>query len=166
MSRIQRIRLTTLLAFVALASQWARAEPFGFVVPLEERESGHYYVHGALGEGVETDFLVDTGSGYVALSKETFDRVRHRPGTKHLRDIVGAMANGKLMKVPIYRLAELTISDDCHLQDVEVAVFPAGSRDILGLSVLRRVEPFAMHMSPPMLRVSTCEKSLQASADS
>lgn len=132
------------------------AEPFGHAVPLEERDSGQYYVHGVLSGGVETDFLVDTGSGYVALSKDTFDRVKRSAGTEYLRDIVGAMANGRLMKVPIYRVAELAISADCRLLDVEVAVFPAGARNILGLSALRRVEPFAMHFSPPELRLSAC----------
>lgn len=142
----------------ALLVPWLAAadEPFGYAVPLEQRESGQYYVHAVLAGGVETDFLVDTGSGYVALSKETFDRVRRTPGTKFVREIVGAMANGRLMKVPIYTVTELAISPHCRLADVEVAVFPSGARDILGLSALRRVEPFAMHFSPPELRLSSC----------
>ena len=155
---MRRDRALQIAALLAALAPWlpAGADPFDFAVPMQEHDSGQYYVHAVLSGGVETDFLVDTGSGYVALSKETFDKVRRQPGTEYQRDIVGAMANGRLMKVQIYRVAELAISDHCRLTDIEVAVFPSGARDILGLSALRRVEPFAMHFSPPELRLSGC----------
>ena len=163
MRRNRALPIAALLS--TLASPLAiGAEPFAFTVPMQEHDSGQYYVHAVLSGGVETDFLVDTGSGYVALSKETFDKVKHRSGTEYERDIVGAMANGRLLKVPIYRVAELAISDDCRLTDVEVAVFPSGARDILGLSALRRVQPFAMHFSPPELRLSGCAETSEAFA--
>jgi clan AA aspartic protease (TIGR02281 family) len=126
---------------------------------MQQEKSGNYYVHGVLGGGVETDFLVDTGSGYVSLSKRTFARVKGGEGTQYLRDIVGVMANGKLRKVRVYRIASLALGA-CVLADVEVAVFPGTARDILGLSALRRVEPFAMQLSPPMLLVSDCASGL------
>jgi predicted aspartyl protease len=147
---------TSLVMLVALGPSLAAAERFAHPVPMEERKSGNFYVQGALGGGVETDFLVDTGSGYVSLSKATFQHIKSKPGTVYLRDIIGSMANGKVMKVPIYRVAELSLGEDCVLANVEVAVFPQAARDILGLSALRRVEPFAMQLSPPMLFVSDC----------
>lgn len=125
-------------------------------VPMHQQESGNYYVHGVLSGGVDTEMLVDTGSGYVSLSKATFSRVRHAPGTEYVRDIYGAMANGKILKVPIYRIAELSLGAECVLTDVEVVVMPNTSRDILGLSALRRLEPFAMRLSTPALLVSDC----------
>jgi hypothetical protein len=69
------------------------------------------------------------------------------------------MANGRLLKVPVYQVAELAISDHCRLTDVEVAVFPSGARDILALSALRRVKPFAMHFSPPELTLCGCAET-------
>jgi predicted aspartyl protease len=67
------------------------------------------------------------------------------------------MANGKLLEAPVYRVAELAIGETCRLTDVEVAVLPSGARDILGLSALKRLGPFAMQMSPPQLWLSDCE---------
>jgi clan AA aspartic protease (TIGR02281 family) len=133
----------------------ASADRFDHSVPMQQQKSGNYYVHGVLSDGVETDFLVDTGSGYVSLSKNTFSRLERQNGTEYLRDILGAMANGKVVKVPVYRVATLTLGA-CVLADVEVAVFPGSARDILGLSALRRIEPFAMQLDPPVLMVSDC----------
>ena len=124
-------------------------------VPMRQQASGNYYVHGTLTGGVGTDMLVDTGSGYVSLSKATFTRIKAQPGTEYLRDIVGTMANGRLLKVPVYRVAELALGA-CLLTDVEIVVMPNTARDILGLSALRRLEPFTMQLSDSALVVSGC----------
>lgn len=142
----------------ALVAPLASAgEPFEHIVPLREHTSGQLYVEGVLSGGVETEFLVDTGSGYVALSKATFDRLRRHAPVEHVRDIYGEMANGKLLKVPVYRIGELSIGAACRLTDVEVVVLPSGARDILGVSALKRLEPFALEFSPPQLWVTDCE---------
>lgn len=132
-------------------------EPFGHIVPLREHTSGQLYVEGVLSGSVETEFLVDTGSGYVALSRTTFDTLRRNAPVEHVRDIYGEMANGKLLKVPVYRIGELSIGAACRLTDVEVVVLPSGARDILGVSALKRLEPFALEFSPPQLWVTDCE---------
>lgn len=145
---------------IALLAAWplaAAAERFDYSVPMQQQKSGNYYVQGTLSDGVETEFLVDTGSGYVSLSRRTFSRIERQ--AEYLRDIAGAMANGSVLKVRIYRVATLTLGD-CVLSDVEVAVLPGASRDILGLSALRRVEPFAMQLTPPRLIVSDCQGGL------
>jgi len=142
-----------------------RADMFNLTVPMQQQQSGNYYVHGVLSDAVETEFLVDTGSGYVSLSKRTFSLLKNRHGTEYVREIIGAMANGQLMRVPIYRVAKLSLSDECVLTDVEVAVFPGTNADILGLSALRRIEPFAMQLSPPVLMVSGCRAIEAATAD-
>jgi predicted aspartyl protease len=147
---------TALVALLLIAALPAAGAELAHPVPMHQQESGNYYVHGVLSGGVDTELLVDTGSGYVALSKATFARVRNAPGTEFVRDIYGAMANGKFMKVPIYRIAELSLSAECVLTDIEVVVMPDGARDILGLSALRRLEPFAMRLSTPALLVSNC----------
>jgi clan AA aspartic protease (TIGR02281 family) len=148
-----------MIAALAALPMAASADRFDHSVPMQQQKSGNYYVHGVLSDGIETDFLVDTGSGYVSLSKQTFKRVEGRAGTEYLRDIFGAMANGKVVKVPVYRVAKLTLGA-CVLADVEVAVFPGTARDILGLSALRKVEPFAMQLDPPLLMVSDCTDGL------
>jgi predicted aspartyl protease len=153
-----RHSLQHLLATLVLAAAVPAAEAdwFDLTVPMQQQKSGNFYVQGVLSDEVATEFLVDTGSGYVSLSKTTFSRLKDRPGTEYVREIVGAMANGELVRVPIYRIATLSLSEQCVLADVEVAVFPGTRRDILGLSALRRVEPFALRLSPPVLMVSGC----------
>jgi predicted aspartyl protease len=132
------------------------AERFTHSATMSRVESGNYYVHGVFGAGVETDMLVDTGSGYVALTRTTFARIKHLPGVRYLRDISGSMANGKQLKVAVYRVASLKLGENCVLTDVEVAVMPGATRDILGLSALRKVEPFALQLEPPVLYLTSC----------
>ena len=150
-----RMNPRILLSLIAALPLAAVAERFDHSVPMQQQKSGNYYVAGVLGDGVEAEFLVDTGSGYVSLSKRTFERVRAEPGTAHLRDIHGAMADGRVVKVPVYRIARLALGG-CVLEDIEAAVFPGAARDILGLSALRRIEPFALQLEPPVLIVSDC----------
>jgi hypothetical protein len=66
------------------------------------------------------------------------------------------MANGKRLNVAVYRVASLKLGENCVLTDVEVAVMPGATRDILGLSALRKVEPFALQLEPPVLYLSSC----------
>lgn len=129
---------------------------FRDAVPLIEQESGQYYVRGRIDGGIETDFLVDTGASYVALSQATFERVRAGSRTAVVRQIVGVTADGRRRRVPIHRVAEIAIGE-CRIGDVEVAVLRSADRDILGLSALRRVEPFALTLSPPRLWLSDCD---------
>jgi hypothetical protein len=133
------------------------AEPFADSVPMQQRASGNYYVAGTLSGGVLTDFLVDTGSGYVSLAPAVFDRLRAARGTVFLRDILGTMANGRTLKVPVYRIETLELSPHCVLHDVEVTVMPGSTRNILGLSALRRVAPFALDLEPARLMLSGCD---------
>ena len=154
--RAATILLAGAMAIFAASTPSAAGEPFEHIVPMREHASGQFYVAGVLGGDVATEFLVDTGSGFVALSKETFERLRRSAAVEPLREVFGTMANGKLLKVPMYRVAELAIGNTCRLTDVEVAVLPSGARDILGLSALKRLGPFALQMSPPQLWLTDC----------
>ena len=123
---------------------------------MAEVASGNYYVHGSLSDAVEADFLVDTGSGFVSLTPEVFANLRRLPGTRFVREVRGAMANGGIQRVKIYRIDSLKLTDQCVLRDIEVAVMPGSDRNILGLSALRQVAPFALELSPPRLLLSDC----------
>jgi predicted aspartyl protease len=65
------------------------------------------------------------------------------------------MADGKRQRVPVYRIAELQLGEACMLHEVEVAVLRGASRDILGLSALRRLQPLTLQLDPPVL-TATC----------
>ncbi len=146
----------------AIAAGWgnASAEEVVYSVPLIQQASGAFYVRGTLGGSVAADFLVDTGSSYVALSKQTFDMLRQSGATTYLRSIRGATANGRVIRAKVYEVSALSIGDDCVLKSVEVVVMPGSDRDILGLSALRRVEPFTVALEPLALRFEACRQPM------
>lgn len=143
--------LSSLLAtsLLALGSLAVRADPVA--IALEAAASGTFYVSASLNAAIETDLLLDTGSGYVSLSKRTFERVTAGTHPQPERTITGILADGKAVSVPIYRLAELKLGSECVLHDVEVAVFRNGARDILGLNALKQMQPFTLQLDPPQL---------------
>jgi predicted aspartyl protease len=124
-------------------------------IHLEAVQAGTFYVKASLDGVVETDLLLDTGSGYVSLSKTTFDRIKDTASTTFQRNITGVMANGKAVSVPVYRIAELKLNSECVLHDIEVAVFRDTSRDILGLNALKQMQPLTLQLDPPVL-TATC----------
>jgi predicted aspartyl protease len=124
-------------------------------IPLEAVKAGTFYVKASLGGQVATDLLLDTGSGYVSLSKRTFDQIKHESSTIFQRNITGVMANGSAVSVPVYRIGELKLTSECVLYDIEVAVFSNTSRDILGLNALMQIQPFTLQLDPPVM-TATC----------
>lgn len=124
-------------------------------IPMHTVETGAFYIKGNLDGLVDTDMLLDTGSGYVSLSKRTFDLIRDDASTVFQRHITGIMANGRKESVPVYRIGELKLTSECILYDIEVAVFSNTSRDILGLNALMRMQPFTLQLDPPVL-TATC----------
>jgi len=138
------LHLLLLMPIVALAGGQEE-------IPLASVSSGTFYVKASVDQGEYTDMLLDTGAGYVSLSRDTFGRVKDNPGTVFQRYITGVMADGKSLQVPVYIIAELKLSDQCILHDVEVAVFKNSNRDILGLSALRQMQPLTLNLEPPAL---------------
>lgn len=124
------------------------AEPVS--IPLEAADTGTYYVKAGLNAAVETELLLDTGSGYVSLSSKTFARLMDGSRPAPERTITGILADGKAVSVPIYRVAELKLGN-CVLHDIEVAVFRNAARDILGLNALKQMQPFTLQLDPPQL---------------
>ncbi len=141
---------------IVLMAPWNLASGAEFELPMQQVGSGNFYLHGLLDGLVETDMLLDTGSGYVSLSKKTFARIESDAGTVFQKKITGIMADGHPVSVSIYRIRELSLSATCTLHNIEVAVLPGSNRDILGLSALKQLEPFVFQMTPPKLVASHC----------
>ena len=59
----------------------------------------------------------------------------------------------------------MNIGGQCPLEDIEVAVFPGNTRQILGLSTLRQASPFIFSMDPPQLVLSNCIGGIDGQAD-
>ena len=127
-----------------------------FEIALERHDAGTFYVRGRAGDGPETALLLDTGSTYVALTRETFEPIRRQAGVVHLRDVEGSMAAGRRLRVPVYRIPTLALGETCVLRDVEVAVIPGATRNILGLSALSQLQPITLSLAPPRLEFTSC----------
>lgn len=158
------LRLALLAAMLLAAWPAAADDRPGFSVPMQQKDSGAYYVRGAFG-AIETNMLVDTGSSYVALSRKTFTRLSRELATNYRRSIRGATAGGRVIDVKVYEIEELALGENCVLHNVEVVVLPGADRDILGLSALRRLQPFALEFEPPALRFAACRDNLVPAAE-
>jgi clan AA aspartic protease (TIGR02281 family) len=129
-------------------------------VDIQERNTGTFYIAGAI-EGVgDLDMLVDTGSSYVVINDTMLEMLKTAGRAHYSRNLEGRMADGATRIIPLYRLAALRLGEECWLYDVEAAVFPAGSRPILGMNALSRLAPFTLSAHPAQLGLSHCGKPL------
>ena len=148
-------RIVAILPFLSL-SAGVGAEPFASQIPMRDKGGATYYVNGFIDGLGDLEMMVDTGSGYFTINREALDRLDGRPDVRYLKDLRGILANGQELIVPVYRIGALRIGGDCWVHDVEAAVFPGTSRQILGLSALRRASPFVFSVDPPELTLSSC----------
>ena len=139
------------MLLLLVMSRFANA---GTDLPMTISQAGTWYVEGVLDEKVNTAFLLDTGSGYVSLSEKTFRKIRDESSTQFRRHIRAAMANGKIISVPVYSVAKLTLGANCTLTDVEVTVLASSDRDILGLNAITAMQPLTIQLDPPALKAS------------
>jgi predicted aspartyl protease len=125
-------------------------------VPMHEKGAATYYVSVSVNERVVSDFLVDTGSGYVTINKKILKQLMHEDGAVFVKKIAAVMADGSETVVPVYRLASLKLGDGCIIRDVEAAVLPGTTTNILGLSALKKAAPFTLSLTPPVLALTNC----------
>ena len=147
------------LAFVSLCF-WAsatQAAQFGTAVPMSKKGTGTYYVPVKFASVAGNDMMVDTGSDYVTINQTTLDLLKQHGEVEYVKQVGGIMADGADIIVPIYRIAKLNIGCCCILHDVEAAVFEETERQILGLSALKKVAPFALSVDPAQLILSDCK---------
>lgn len=150
-------RTTSLLAVLSLLPFLAQAELMSNIsLPMWQQGSGGYYVRGVFAGGIESELLVDTGSSYVVLSAATFAKLKRNGATAFQRTIRGTTAAGRSMEAKVYSISTLALDESCVLRDVEAVVLRNADRDILGLSALRRLQPFSLNFEPAALTISAC----------
>ena len=154
--------MLVLLVLPVLMPETVVAAEFGMKVPMQEKGAVTYYVPAHFDAGMGADLMVDTGSGYLVINEGTLAALKEKGRAEYVKKVSGTMADGSKTTVPIYRIASLSIGCCCLVQDVEAAVFPGSTRQILGLSALRKVAPFALSMEPPRLMLSNCETGVKA----
>jgi len=155
------MRAMLVLALVSPAS----AQEFGTIIPMREKGSATYYVTTEiLGLGA-VDLMVDTGSSYTTINEETLAVLVQQQRADYISDLEGMLADGTRLMLPIYSIHSINIGGQCPLRDIEVAVFPGNTRQILGLSTLRQASPFIFSMDPPQLALSHCIGGINGQAE-
>lgn len=152
-TRIVTLVIVSLYFFAAPA----QAAQFGTTVPMSKKGTATYYVPVEFDGLVGKDLMIDTGSDYVTINKATLELLKSRGKVDYVKKVGGILANGANIVVPIYRIANLNIGCCCIVHDVEAAVFEGTERQILGLSALKKVAPFALSVSPAHLILSDCK---------
>ncbi len=156
--------VTTLILTLALAGPGMASE-FDFDVPMHLKGASTFYISGRIGEMPPSDFMVDTGSSYMTINEETLASLKLTEDPVYLRDLTGVLANGDRMRVPVYAISSVQLGENCRLEEVEVAVFPGNTRQILGLSVLLKAAPFVFSTDPPQLQLSNCHLAKTENGD-
>lgn len=125
-------------------------------VPMIDKGADTYYVDVHVEGYGRTDYLVDTGAGYMTINEDALAALQANNNATYVKRLRGILADGRAIIVPVYRVGSINIGGNCKIYDVEAAVFPGGSRSLLGLSALRKTAPFMLSMEPPQLRMSNC----------
>lgn len=125
-------------------------------MPLVESAAKTLYVTAAIDSLHSTKFMLDTGSGYTTINQQTYEALEKAQRIHFVKKIVGLLADGSHRSVKIWRVESITLNGSCKLQDIEVAVLPGTSRQILGLTALRKAAPFTISVDPPSLSLSNC----------
>lgn len=131
---------------------------------MHEKSAATFYVPGEIAGYGQVELLVDTGSGYMTINQRTLDALAPAGGASYVKQLQGVMADGSTREVPVYAIRRMSIGRDCWLHDVEAAVLPGESRQILGLSALRKAAPFIFSVDPPTLSLSRCGGAVPPSA--
>ncbi|MBI4006670.1 MAG: clan AA aspartic protease [Gammaproteobacteria bacterium] len=144
------------LLFLSVFAITVCAADFDATMPLRDVGTSTYYVEARINDHAIQEFMLDTGSAHVVIDKKTFSQLKEKGDVKYMKDLSGVLADGSSTSVPIYQVAAINLGR-CTIRDVEVAVFPKAGRNILGLSALKKVAPFAISIDPPSLKLSNCQ---------
>jgi predicted aspartyl protease len=141
--------LACLAANMVLASSYK-------TIPMNQKRLATYYVQASLEGSGEVEFMVDTGAGYTTINEHTLERLKQAGSAEYVGQLTGVMADGSQHELPVYRIKQLVLGEDCVLKDVEAAIFPRNTRMLLGLSALEKAAPFVFSTNPPRLSLINC----------
>lgn len=145
------------MCVVPLTARAELAEADFTAVEIEKRSAGTFYIAGAIAGLGALDLLVDTGSSYLVITETMLAELKDAGRAEFSRGLEGRMADGSVRVVPLYRLDSLRLGESCWIHDIEAAIFPAGSRTILGMNVLSRLAPFTFSAEPARLGLAHCQ---------
>ena len=134
-------------------------------VALQKRDTGTFYLDGAIEGFGEMEMLVDTGSSYLVIGEPVLEKLKAAGKAKFSRKLSGKMADGQAKVVPLYRISSLRLGESCWVRDVEAAVIPGQTRAIVGMNVLSRLAPFTFSAEPADLLLHQCQSDGVLAAD-
>lgn len=132
------------------------SKPKALTIPLINHGASTFYVKARLGSQQKTEMMLDTGSGYMTINEDSLSRLKQKGEVTFVKKIGGILANGSRLVVPVWRINSLALSSGCVLHNVEAAVFPGKTRQILGLSALEKAGPLKLSFDPPQLTLLRC----------
>lgn len=153
---MRRFLTTLLIGLVAIPLTAQADEDFNTLVPMREASATTFYVFTQI-EGIgSVDLMVDTGSGLMTINEDTLAVLQKQQRVRFVKHLEGILADGRKLVVPVYAIERMSIGKNCWLNNIEAAVFPGQTRQILGLSALRKAAPFVFSIDPPQLMLSRC----------
>lgn len=158
---LSAIHRSCLALGLILVSTSAPGDDLDVTVPMHDKGMATYYVHAQVADLGISEFMVDTGSGYLTINEQTLSALQERKQAHYVKELRAILANGTELIIPVYAINQLRIGA-CTLRNVEAAVFPARTRQILGLSALNKAAPFTFSVDPPELVLSNCAQSAGA----
>ena len=135
------------------------SNPQGLTIPLFNRGASTLYVKAQIGSLQNTILMVDTGSGYMTINEDSLAKLKKQGEVTFVKKIGGILANGSKLVVPVWRVQRVSLGGGCELHNVEAAVFPGKTRQILGLSALKKAGPMTLSFNPPQMTLSHCTDS-------
>jgi predicted aspartyl protease len=153
------LKVVLLIVLLVAAAGEAQAAQFDQQIPMRTTKAATFYVGGYLDGYGAVDMMVDTGSSYTTINEAALGVLQKNGAVTYVKELTGIMADGTRKVVPIYRISSMSIGKACLLHNVEAAVFPGHTRNILGLSALKLAAPFAFSLAPPTLMLSNCADS-------
>jgi predicted aspartyl protease len=150
-------RLFFLFAFFLISHvSWSKEE--SHLVPLHEKGASTFYINGHIDGFGSTEFMVDTGSGYTTINEYTLNILKAEGKAEYSRKLRGILADGSEKVVSVYRISSLSLGGKCTLHNIEAAIFPGKTRQILGLNALRKTGEFTLSFEPPAISLAQCDK--------
>lgn len=154
-----RITLTVCVVLTGLSLVSVGSASTRNLIPMTNIGLGTYYVDVKLADMPESQFMVDTGSGYMTINEESLSYLKRENRASYVKEIRGVLANGATHVVEVWEVSSITLNNQCTLHNVEVAVFPGKTRQILGLSALKKAAPLELSFDPPVLSLGSCDGS-------
>ena len=152
------MKITIVMALI-MFTNLVNAQDNYLEVSMQNNGLNSFYVSTTIKGVGESSLLVDTGAGYSTINQNTLELLQETGDAIYVKKLEGVLADGTRIKVPVYKITSLNIGGACQLNNIEVAVFPNRSQEILGLSTLSKLSPFIFSTNPPRLFLNNCNET-------